>query len=85
MNPSHLLLSFVQLDKFFFNLLSLVIEIILLSLHFLALRPQMFLGLFKLGFLHLVLSVPTLYLVEHLVNPRDFIAESNVFFNHVLL
>ena len=85
MNPSHLLLCFVQLDKFLLNLLSLIIEIILLSLHFLALWPQIFLSLLELGFLHLILSVPTFYLVEHFINPRNFIAKSNILFDHVLL
>ena len=85
MNPSHLLLCLVQLDEFLFDLLSFIVEIILLSLQFLALRPQMLLGLLQLRLLHLVLSVSTLYLVEHLVNPRHFIAKPCVLFHHVVL
>ena len=69
MDSAHLLLCFVQLDEFLFNLLSFVVEIILLSLNLLALRTQVLFLLLQLCLLHLILLVPALYLVEHLVNP----------------
>ena len=84
-HTSKLLLCLVQLDVFFFYLLSFVVDLVLLLLKLFGLCFEVFFILSKAGPVFLVLTISLFDFGTHLLNALHFVAKAAVLFNKVLL
>jgi hypothetical protein len=81
--PPEFLLRFVEFNRLLFDLLPFVVQLVLLLLKFLGAHLKvLFLDACPLN---LVLSIVGLYLLEHLLNTLNFVSESGILINQLLL
>lgn len=83
--PPEFLLRLVEFNRLLFDLLPFVVQLVLLLLKFLGTHLKVLFFFLDACPLNLVLSIVGLYLLEHLLNTLNFVSESGILINQLLL